>query len=100
MPAALTFPIGSRFYDWRYESEPETREGKKELMAIAKEHESHRDTALRKDPWFDYGASLLQIAIVLASIAIVITSRALLTVSLIVGIIGTLSAINGFFLIV
>jgi choline dehydrogenase len=23
MPAALTFPIGSRFYDWMYESEPE-----------------------------------------------------------------------------
>jgi choline dehydrogenase len=23
MPAALTFPIGSRFYDWRYRSEPE-----------------------------------------------------------------------------
>jgi choline dehydrogenase len=23
MPAALTFPIGSRFYDWRYASEPE-----------------------------------------------------------------------------
>jgi choline dehydrogenase len=23
MPAALTFPIGSRFYDWRYESDPE-----------------------------------------------------------------------------
>ncbi len=23
MPAALTFPIGSRCYDWRYESEPE-----------------------------------------------------------------------------
>jgi choline dehydrogenase len=23
MPAALTFPIGSRFYDWQYESEPE-----------------------------------------------------------------------------
>ncbi len=23
MPAALTFPSGSRFYDWRYESEPE-----------------------------------------------------------------------------
>src|SRR5512138_48462 len=23
MPAALTFPIGSRFYDWRYQSEPE-----------------------------------------------------------------------------
>jgi len=25
MPAALTFPIGSRFYDWQYRSEPEPR---------------------------------------------------------------------------
>src|SRR2546423_8475886 len=23
MPAALTFPIGSRYYDWKYESEPQ-----------------------------------------------------------------------------
>jgi choline dehydrogenase len=23
MPAALMFPIGNRFYDWKYESEPE-----------------------------------------------------------------------------
>jgi choline dehydrogenase len=23
MPAALTFPLGNRFYDWKYESEPE-----------------------------------------------------------------------------
>jgi len=23
MPAALTFPIGSKFYDWKYQSEPE-----------------------------------------------------------------------------
>ncbi len=27
MPAALTYPIGSRFYDWRYESEPEPHMG-------------------------------------------------------------------------
>jgi choline dehydrogenase len=27
MPAALAFPIGSRFYDWRYESEPEPHLG-------------------------------------------------------------------------
>ena len=25
MPAALAFPIGSRFYDWRYRSDPEPR---------------------------------------------------------------------------
>ena len=27
MPAALMFPIGSRFYDWKYESEPEPHMG-------------------------------------------------------------------------
>jgi choline dehydrogenase len=27
MPAALAFPIGSRFYDWKYESEPEQHMG-------------------------------------------------------------------------
>jgi choline dehydrogenase len=27
MPAALAFPIGSRFYDWRYQSEPEPHMG-------------------------------------------------------------------------
>ncbi|MEL6981556.1 MAG: choline dehydrogenase [Actinomycetota bacterium] len=27
MPAALTYPIGSRFYDWRYETEPEPHMG-------------------------------------------------------------------------
>ena len=27
MPAAFSFPIGSRFYDWRYETEPEPHMG-------------------------------------------------------------------------
>ncbi len=27
MPAALTYPIGSRFYDWKYQSEPEPHLG-------------------------------------------------------------------------
>ena len=27
MPAALSYPIGSRFYDWKYESEPEPHMG-------------------------------------------------------------------------
>jgi choline dehydrogenase len=27
MPAALAFPIGNRFYDWQYESEPEPHMG-------------------------------------------------------------------------
>ena len=51
----------------RYESEPETKEGKKELMAKAKEWEHKRDHASAQIPNFEYGEALLQIAIVLAS---------------------------------
>jgi choline dehydrogenase len=31
MPAALAFPLGSRFYDWRYRSEPEPHMGDREI---------------------------------------------------------------------
>ncbi len=31
MPAALTYPIGSPFYDWRYESEPEPHMGGRQI---------------------------------------------------------------------
>lgn len=82
----------------RYESEPGTGEGKKELLAKAKQEEEMRDRYARKDPWFDYGAGLLQIAIVLASVAIVISSGGLLSGSLAVGLAGVASTLNGFFL--
>jgi len=37
MPAALPFPIGSRFYDWKYESEPELHmNGRKVVHARGK----------------------------------------------------------------
>lgn len=84
----------------RYESEPETGEGKKELLAKAKHEEELRNLYARKDPWFDYGAGLLQIAIVLASVAIVISSGGLLSGSLLVGVFGIAAVLNGFFLLV
>jgi Domain of unknown function (DUF4337) len=43
----------------RYESEPETREGKKELLVRAREYEEKRDHALKQDPYFDYAEALL-----------------------------------------
>lgn len=82
----------------RYESEPDTGEGKKELMARAKEHEHERDTALRRDPWFDYAEALLQIAIVLTSVAIITSRRPLLVGALGLGLMGSLSTLNGFLL--
>jgi len=84
----------------RYESEPDTGEGKKELLAHAKEHERLRDHALKQDPYFDYAEALLQIAIVLTSVAIVANLVWLAFVGGAVGIVGTLLTLNGFYLLV
>jgi len=73
----------------RYESEPDTGEGKKELMIKAKEFEQLRDLALKKDPWFDYAEGFLQLAIVLTSVAIITGRRAMSYMALILGIGGT-----------
>jgi Domain of unknown function (DUF4337) len=82
----------------RYESEPETGEGKKELLAKAREHEQKRDRALKQDPYFDYAEALLQIAIVLISVSIVADQRWLSLIGGGVGLIGGLLMINGFVL--
>lgn len=84
----------------RYESEPETKEGKKELILRAKEYEAKRDHALKQDPYFDYAEALLQIAIVLISVAIVAELGWLSFIGGALGILGTLLAINGFLLLV
>ncbi len=84
----------------RYESEPETREGKKELIQRAKEHEVKRDHALKQDPYFDYAEALLQIAIVLISVAIVADLVWLSFVGGALGVLGTLLTLNGFYLFV
>ena len=84
----------------RYESEPDTQEGKKELLARAKVMEQTRDHALKQDPYFDYAEVLLQIAIVLASVAIVSGISWLVFGSALLGILGTLLMINGFTLLV
>ena len=84
----------------RYESEPETNEGKKELIARAKEYEARRDHALKQDPYFDYAGALLQIAIVLISVSIVATLPWLAILGGLVGAVGGLLMINGYTLLV
>ena len=61
----------------RYESEPETNEGRKELIARAKAAEARRDISSARDDKYDIVSGLLQIAIVVSSAAI-ITGVALL----------------------
>jgi hypothetical protein len=84
----------------RYESDPSTGDGKKELLAKAKEFEVRRDQAAERDPNFDFAEALFQIAIVLGSVSIVAASRPLVHLSGILAIAATLLMINGYFLLV
>jgi len=84
----------------RYASDPTSNEGRKELLAKAKELEVERAHAESQDPNFQFAAALFQIAIVLGSVSIVATSRALIGLSAILTIAAVALTINGFFLIV
>lgn len=81
-----------------YESEPESGEGKKELMAKAKEFEAAREHASEQDGNFDFADVFLQIAVVLGSVAILAVSRSTLLLSFICGALGAILTFNGFFL--
>lgn len=65
-----------RIADWRktaerYETEPETGEGRRELMARALDASKQRDIQKARGDAFDVATALLQISIVLASAAII-----------------------------
>jgi hypothetical protein len=81
----------------RYESEPATNEGRKELVARAKQAEAIRDRALAADNMFDYGSASLQLAIVLASASIVIGVTWLAWLGGGFGLIGLAFALLGWF---
>jgi Domain of unknown function (DUF4337) len=80
----------------RLRSEPATGEGMDQLMAKAKGLEKERDDAMRRDPYFDYGQAFLQIAIVVASVALIMSGNMLLIMSAICAFIGALCTFNGF----
>jgi hypothetical protein len=79
-----------------YTTDPKTGEGLDELFTKAKSIEADRDRALRKDPYFDLSQAMLQIAIVLASVAIIAGTYLLFFLSLGVGALGTLLMFNGY----
>ncbi|MGE0054560.1 MAG: DUF4337 domain-containing protein [Hyphomicrobium sp.] len=85
--------------DAKLTSDKERMEGLDELWQKGKALEKERDDALKRDPYFDYGQALLQIAIVLASVAIISGGNFLLFVSMTIGALGLLSTIGGFTLL-
>ncbi len=84
----------------RYESEPDTGEGRKELFKKARDFEAARNDAIARDPYFDLSKAFFQIAIVLASVAIVATSPPLAAFAALLGGVATLLGVNGFFMFV
>jgi hypothetical protein len=55
----------------RYESEPSTGEGRKELLARAQADERNRDVAMARYHNYEYASAAYQIGIVLASAAVI-----------------------------
>jgi len=84
----------------RLTSDKERNEGLDELFVRAKAVETQRDLAMRRDPYFDLSQAFLQIAIVLASVAIISSGNMLLMGSLALAVLGTLLGLNGFALLV
>jgi hypothetical protein len=79
----------------RYESDPKSGEGKKELMAKAIQLEEDRDAAKKRGPWFTFAGTALQLAIVLMSASILAVSMPMFWASLGVSAVGALLMSQG-----
>src|SRR5471030_2876557 len=94
--------IGNQIAGWRknvdrYDSEPETNEGRKELAARAKDAEQKRDRSLAAYHHYETASGAVQIAIVLASAAIITGLNALVWVAGTLGVLGVAFSLIGFF---
>jgi hypothetical protein len=98
VPAAVKTQIEAwRKTSQRYDSEPETKEGRKELMARAKAHEAKRELARGAYHMFEYASAAFQLAIVLAGAAALTAVAWLTFVSGGLGLVGIAFTLLGFF---
>lgn len=93
--------IDKRIASWkktadRYDSEPDTQEGRKELAARAKAAESKRDRALAAYHQYEVASGALQIAIVLASANVITGAAFLMWGAMGLGAVGVAFAMIGF----
>ncbi len=99
----LTPEVKQRYAELLKKMEVEEARFNVEKLEVAKEakHLEHeRDKYRAKDPYFEYAEVLLQIAIVMSSIAILAHSRLMFGFSLVPAALGALLAANGFLMIV
>jgi hypothetical protein len=82
----------------RYESDPKTGEGKKELMAKARALEEDRANCQLSSPWYTYSNASYQIAIVIMAAAMMTLSIRMYWISVAVGAFATLLLTQGIWL--
>ena len=92
--------IAKTVSDWRaaaarYDSEPETGEGRKELSAKAKDIEAARNDAAAANATYDLSSSALQLGILLASAAVVTGLLWLAYIGAGLGVLGTIVGFMG-----
>jgi hypothetical protein len=81
----------------RYDSEPETHEGRKELTERAKEAEEGRDLAMARYHHYELSSAAFQIGIVLASAAVITGMVALAWFAGALGMVGVVLLALGLF---
>jgi uncharacterized protein DUF4337 len=81
----------------RYESDPKTGEGRKELAERAREQEAERELALAKYHHYELASAAFQVGIVLASAAVITGAVALAYIGGALGILGLALMLFGFF---
>ena len=81
----------------RYDSEPETNEGRKELAARAKATEQKRDRALAAYHNYEIASGAVQIGIVLASASIITGLAVLVWIAAALGVAGIAFSLIAFF---
>ena len=82
----------------RYQSEPETNEGRDRLAARAKDAEKKRDRSLAAYHQYEFASAAVQIAIVLASASIIAEIIALAWIGAGLGVLGVAFCVIGFFM--
>jgi plasmid stabilization system protein ParE len=80
----------------RYQDEPDTGEGRKQLAERAKVAEKKRDQSLAAYHHFELSSAAVQIAIVLASASIIAAVPALTWLSVTLGVLGIAFCVIGF----
>ncbi len=81
----------------RYEDEPETNEGRKQLMARARALEEKRDVGLERYHNYELASAAFQIGIVLASASVITNMVILVWLSGGIGVVGLLFTAMGLF---